>query len=965
MNGLFLNADSLTNKLQEFNLIVREHEPHIIGINEVLPKNYKRKVYKEEFALAGYEMITHSNVDDNIGRGSIIFIKNGISYKQIYIDINGSHFDESLFIEIPLNDKDKLLCACFYRRGQTSSENNNLLLETFLEISKMGYTHVLLMGDFNLTNIDWVDNRCTTGNTQDINFRFMECMRDSFFFQHVNEPTRQRGSDDPSTLDLLITNEENMIKSIQYLAPLGKSDHSILKFELFCSLEKQPPKIKVCYNKGNYAKFKGLLQDVDWQNEMSPHIKDVDKLWDIFKFHYCEAESKCVPNKVVYVNGKKSKRLSLPLDRKILKKIKKKNKLWSKKRMDLAREEEKLQYNRIRNQVRKLTRKAKKVMEKKIAKSVKENPKNFWSYAQSKLKSRAGIPELEKMTDDGSIEYAKEDDDKAEVFVKYFSSVFTSETDEDMPYFEERIYNEVLSNITINQSDILKKLKKIKVNKSPGPDNIHPRVLHEISSEICEPLEYIFQSSINTQKLPAEWKHAKVTAIYKKGAKTKPQNYRPVSLTCIICKILESILRDHVTDHMKINKLFSDKQFGFITGRSTTLQLLHVLDIWTQILDEGGSLDAIYCDFMKAFDKVPHKRLIHKISKYGIKGNVLGWINSFLSDRTQLVSVGKSESERSKVTSGIPQGSVLGPLLFVIYINDLPEIVDNGSFVYLFADDTKVFRQIRTTADNEILQKDITNLIRWSDTWLLRFHPDKCVTMTIQNHPITNPHEYFMGDIKLSNSQCEKDIGVYIDNNLKFDIHINNAVNKANKILAVTRKTFECMDKEIFCLIFKGLVRPHLEYAAPVWSPHLVKHKDLLENVQRRATKMIPGLSHLSYSDRLKHLELPTLAYRRARGDMIQVFKLTHEEIGYDKSLPPIFIRSSNNLRGHTKKLFMTSAHRDIRKHSFSHRVINAWNALPNHVVSAKTVKEFEKGLDEFWSHQEIKYDNHLANITV
>ena len=143
-----------------------------------------------------------------------------------------------------------------------------------------------------------------------------------------------------------------------------------------------------------------------------------------------------------------------------------------------------------------------------------------------------------------------------------------------------------------------------------------------------------------------------------------------------------------------------------------------------------------------------------------------------------------------------------------------------------------------------------------------------------------------MGDHKLSKSCCEKDIGVFIDNNLKFDIHINNIVNKANKILAVTRKTFECIDDEIFCLIFKGLVRPHLEYAAPVWSPHLIKHKDMLENVQRRATKMVPGLRELSYGERLKKLKLPTLAYRRVRGDMIQVFKLTHEKIGYDKSAP-------------------------------------------------------------------------------
>ena len=565
--------------------------------------------------------------------------------------------------------------------------------------------------------------------------------------------------------------------------------------------------------------------------------------------------------------------------------------------------------------------------------------------------------------ENGEKKYAKDDKDKAEVFVQYFSSVFTQESDDVLPHFEERKYKEVLDNIKITRGDILKKLKKIKINKSPGPDQIHPRVLHEISTEISEPLEYIFQSSIANQKLPTQWKHAKVTAIYKKGPKTKPQNYRPVSLTCIICKILEGIIRDHITAHMKINNLFSDKQFGFIEGRSTTLQLLYVLDIWTEILDEGGSLDAIYCDFMKAFDKVPHKRLIYKVSKYGIKGNILGWIESFLSNRTQLVVVGGEESSRLPVTSGIPQGSVLGPLLFVIYINDLPEVVDKNSFAFLFADDTKVFRRIRSHADRVILQKDIKNLKIWSDTWLLKFHPDKCVSMTIQNSTTLNEHDYFMGDHKLSHSACEKDIGVFIDQNLKFDVHINTAVNKANKILAVTRKTFECIDDEIFCLVFKGLVRPHLEFAAPVWSPHLIKHKDMLENVQRRATKMVPGLSNLSYSERLIKLKLPTLAYRRARGDMIQVFKLTHDKIGYDKSLPPLLKYSSTGLRGHEKKLYVPGANKDIRKYSFSNRVISIWNSLPKEIISAESVKEFERGLDNFWTNQEIKYDNHLAEI--
>ena len=191
------------------------------------------------------------------------------------------------------------------------------------------------------------------------------------------------------------------------------------------------------------------------------------------------------------------------------------------------------------------------------------------------------------------------------------------------------------------------KLRKIKTNKSPGPDEIHPRVLHEVTESIVTPITKIFQTSLHSMEIPTEWKYAKICAIHKKGKKTLPANYRPVSLTSIVCKVLESIIRDAIVKHMKKNNLFSQKQFGFIDGRSTSLQLLHVLNIWMEVLDQGGSLDAIYCDFMKAFDKVPHMRLAYKIQKYGITGNMLGWIKSFLSERTQYVNIKSANSPPS------------------------------------------------------------------------------------------------------------------------------------------------------------------------------------------------------------------------------------------------------------------------------------------------------------------------------
>ena len=265
---------------------------------------------------------------------------------------------------------------------------------------------------------------------------------------------------------------------------------------------------------------------------------------------------------------------------------------------------------------------------------MQNKPKSFWKYAQTKLKTRTGIPDLQ-LNSPNNITYTKNDQEKANILQEFFSSVFTEEPPGDPPYFEKRKYDSELNDIQISPDLVKKKLLKIKVKKSPGPDKIHPRVLHETTPSITMPLTIIFNTSIHTKYLPSDWKEANVSVIYKKGNKSLPNNYRPVSLTAIICKILESIVRDHVIDLMKRNKLFSENQFGFITGRSTMLQLLKVLDIWTEILDEGGSIDMIYCDFMKAFDKVPHRRLIHKVRQYGITDNILGWIENFLNNRKQ------------------------------------------------------------------------------------------------------------------------------------------------------------------------------------------------------------------------------------------------------------------------------------------------------------------------------------------
>ena len=521
--------------------------------------------------------------------------------------------------------------------------------------------------------------------------------------------------------------------------------------------------------------------------------------------------------------------------------------------------------------------------------------------------------------------------------------------------------DETLSSIEVTEEIVKAELLKLNENKSPGPDGISPRLLKQLHAVLSKPIAIIFRKSLTTSTVPQDWKQANISAIHKKGNRKSPSNYRPVSLTSVICNVLERIIRDSITSHMKTNGLFSNKQFGFLSGRSTTLQLLKVLDNWTEILDEGGSIDAVYMDFMKAFDKVPHRRLLTKIHHYGIQGDLRAWICQYLSNRQQRVGINGTYSDWQDVLSGIPQGSVLGPLLFVIYINDLPEILSEGTEAFLFADDTKIFRRILGIEDCHAIQSDLNRLLDWSQKWLLMFHPDKCKVLELGGRQDRN-YKYTMDGTLLEHVESEKDIGVEIDNKLKFNKHVSNKVNKANTVLGVIRRSFKHLDPPTFTTLFKSLVRPILEYANPVWSPHLKKDILAIENVQRRATKLLPGFKDLTYTERLQRLKLPTLVYRRLRGDVIEVYKLLNQK--YDEavakgllSLHSEHCEKPTRNRGHKQKLFKRRARLNLRQKFFSFRVVDVWNSLPTSVIEAPSVLSFERRLDKCWRKQDLLYN--------
>ena len=391
---------------------------------------------------------------------------------------------------------------------------------------------------------------------------------------------------------------------------------------------------------------------------------------------------------------------------------------------------------------------------------------------------------------------------------------------------------------------VRKKLKSLNNNNSCGPDDIHPQLLSELADIICGPLSKLLNTSFKYGKIPNEWKSANVTPVFKKGSKSLPENYRPISLTCVMCRVMESFIKDTIMEHLVSNNLLSSKQHGFINGRSTVTQLLSFLDVCIQSIVDGKVVDVIYLDFLKAFDTVPHMRLINKLKAYGINGDLLNWIKEYLKDRTQVVIINGEKSDIATVISGIPQGTVLGPLLFIIYINDLLDDIESIGF--LFADDTKLLREITKKIDALSLQDDIMKLEKWSNDWLLKFNPKKCHVLTLGKFENTMyTHRYKVYEKEIEHVDIEKDLGVFMDSELSFHDHITKKVNKANSLVGIIRRCFSFIDIDTFKKLYSSFVRPHLEYGQELWLLYLRKYINMIKNLQIRATKLIDGFGKL------------------------------------------------------------------------------------------------------------------------
>ena len=352
-------------------------------------------------------------------------------------------------------------------------------------------------------------------------------------------------------------------------------------------------------------------------------------------------------------------------------------------------------------------------------------------------------------------------------------------------------------------------------------------------------LTFIFQSSLDQGQLPQDWKSANITPIYKKGNRTDPANYRPISLTSTCSKILEHIIYSSISTHLSNYNILCINQHGFRTGLSCDTQLLGAINDFHHCLDTGTHIDALFLDFTKAFDKVSHRKLCHKLSCYGVNGNLLRWIKDYLTDHSQYVLLEGISSKSHHVLSGVPQGSVLAPLLFLIYINDITESIT--STIRLYADDVLLYRVISDEADTICLQNDLLILENWANTWQMKFNPSKCIHLAITRKKTHIKHCYRIHSQQIQQNKSTKYLGVVIDKHLTWKEHVNDICSKAIKAKAFLQRNLHRYPTSVKSNCYTSLVRPILEYAATIWSPHLQYQKHQIEKVQRSAARFVTG----------------------------------------------------------------------------------------------------------------------------
>ena len=822
-----------------------------------------------------------------------------------------------------------------YRPGSNSPEQNTDLLDLIEHYC--GTNETVFMGDFNLPSINW-DSTDQTRFSSHIDREFYTKLTSLGLSQWVHESTFLYSD---NILDLVLTTDEDRVINLHLLPPLPRCGHSPVIFDYlfqFLASRGDVPSTSIAqapvqlWSRADFGSIRRHLAGVDWGFEFLG--RSVDECYDYLLEQLSDLVEIFVP--VAPWRRRRSWKPRIPPSSR-----RETSRLWS------AYKTARFTYGRHSPEAANLLALFKACLdstrsnvytqrvsyEEHLGAISTKEPKKFHKYIRERKHAR---PSVGPLLIDGTLS-----DDPilmSETLVRAFTSVFDPSYPPDtLPH---QVSDGVISTVPFSEAAVRRLLSNLRSDGGPGPDGLKPLLLKNCAAEMAIPLTILFTKSLEEGILPRQFKLARVSPIYKgKGSRSEPLNYCPISLTSVCCKTMERLVAQALFEYFELHNILTTAQFGFRPGRSTLDQLLLVYNKVTSWFDASQTVDVILFDFLKAFDRVNHRLLIKKLAQLGVSGFLLEWIHHFLTGRRMCVSVGGCASSWTDVESGVPQGSVLGPLLFLVFVNHLVAGLD-CKFM-LFADDLKIYLA-NDRPSTSSLQKDIDWLSGLSRDWGLVFNTGKTVCVRFHRGRVYGPvNAYRLDDSPVNFVDSCRDLGVVVDSQLRFHQHIGQVVAKAGGVSMNLLKSTACRSPEFMCSIFKAHIRPILEYASPVWNTGFVEDLTRLEAVQRRWTKRIDGLSELSYAGRLEYLNLFSVRGRLWRADMIQCWRIFH---GQSPIAPEdIFVFSVPSFtRGHCFKIASQHSTVEARRRFFSLRVTESWNKLPEKVVLAQSVSTFK-----------------------
>jgi len=856
---LSVNCRSIRNKSSEFIASIDYVKPDIVcGTESWLSDSIKSsEVFPQDY-------VAYRKDRQSAGGGVFILVHRSlVSVEQTNLDSNS----ESKWVDIQLENNKNLLVGVFYMPHRSEKDLYELN-RTLQKISDgPNQKQVILAGDFNCPDIDW-DTLQLSVDCKDpaLQQSLIDISVSAELTQVHLMPTREH-----NILDLVFCSNPSLVKSSVSIPGISDHEFVVTDFDTKPAKIRQKPKRGYMFHKADWQTLNDEISSLSTtiQSDFATN-NDVHSLWDTFKSGLMKSINSNIPSKMF------KPRRSYPwINSAVRSMLKRKRRLLA----QAKRTKNWANYRHFQKECRRHVRKAEwdhvnNIIQEGLSKN---NSKPFWRYVKSKRQDNIGVAPLKSK---GSL--IADSNSKAKILLNQFKSVFTHESNSTLPPVSKNIRNPI-SNIKIDTNGIAKLLEGINPAKAGGPDDIPNLVLQKCATAIAPGLAAIFQKSLDSGDLPKDWLDANIAPVFKKGDKHSPENYRPISLTSVTCKILEHIICRHILSHFEQHKILTNLNHGFRSGFSCETQLAVTTHDLLQSFDKGKQVDVAILDFSKAFDTVPHNKLLHKLDMYGVRGPLHSWLRTFLCKRRMRVVLDGEYSEYTSVDSGVPQGTVLGPLLFLCHINDLPERVK--SQVRLFADDCLLYRVINTFQDHIRLQEDLDGLERWATDWGMHFNSKKCYILSIKNK---SQYFYSLDNEILQRVASSPYLGIQFSEDLKWQTHISAVSKKASSTLGFLRRNLRNCPQPCKRIAYISLVRSQLEYGASVWDPYLKTDIDRLEKIQRKAARFITGdyrtRVHGCVTHMLHSLKLPPLEDRRRDQRLVLLYKVSN---GLLPAIPP------------------------------------------------------------------------------